>query len=127
MASYVVVIHVFTLIVVLCFDVPWWIHTIFLSAIMGSLVWAINSGLSQPHFFLKYESTYQRWSVSSDNRQWHQYESIRVAYLNESFVWIILASPGGARKAAIIGVDSMLNERFLQLRRCILCPDLFNQ
>jgi hypothetical protein len=120
-------IHVFTIVCVLVFDISIFISAATVLAIIASLVWSISKWLSMRRYFIKYESSDKCWSVSIDGQQWWRYKSISVAYLNDAFVWIILDSPGRATRAAIIGVDSMPSERFLQLRRCILCPNMFDQ
>jgi hypothetical protein len=128
MLIYIVILHVFTIVCVLGFDIPLLMCTVVILMTLVALAWSIKAWLYQQRYSLKYESTYKCWSMSAaDVKQWQQYESVRVVYLNDTLVWIILGSPYSGTKAAIIGVDSMPNERFLQLRRCILCPDMFDQ
>ena len=126
-AIYIAVFHVFTFIGVLYFDASVLIRAVVLLALLASLARALKQWACQQQFFIKYESVYQCWSVSNDAQQWQLYESLSVAYLNDTLVWITRSSPGGENRAVIIGVDSMANERFLQLRRCIFCPDMFDQ
>ncbi len=126
MVIYIVILHVFTIVCVLGFDISLLMCAAVILMTLVSLVWSIKAWLCQC-YSIKYESLYKCWSVSTDAQQWQQYESVSVVYLNDTLVWIILGSPGTGARAAIIGVDSMPNERFLQLRRCILCPNMFDQ
>ncbi|MFK7794261.1 MAG: protein YgfX [Gammaproteobacteria bacterium] len=125
--AYIAIIHLFALICVLGFDIPNYLRTVGVFALLVSLLWSIKQWLCQQQYLIKYEGLYQCWSISVDAQEWRRYESVRVAYLNDAFVWIVLSSPGVPQKARLIGVDSMENERFLQLRRCILCPDMFKR
>jgi len=126
MAFFICVVHVFTFVSALYFDLPLFFYVVILLAVLISWVWSINQWSCHQHYFIKYESVYQSWSVSNDTQQWQRYENLSVAYINDALVWIILGSPGGNAMASLIGVDSMDNERFLQLRRCILCPNMFD-
>ncbi len=125
LAVCIVIAHAFTIISVLCFDVAIIVRASVALLLMISLAWNLYKW-SHNHYFIKYESAYTRWSMSLDARRWQQYETVSIAYLNGAFVWIILSSPSRVSRAAIIGVDSMSAERFLQLRRCILCPDILD-
>ena len=127
MAVYIIVIHIFAVVCVLSFDIPTFVCAVAVLGLLATLLWSIKQWMRQQQYLIKYESIYKCWSVSIEAQQWQRYESISVAYLNDAFVWIILSSPGVPRKAKLIGVDSMGNERFLQLRRCILCPDMFDE
>lgn len=126
-AIYIIIVHVFTVVCVLNFDISMIISAVAVLVTLASMVWSINKWSCQHHYFIKYEPTYQCWSVSNDGHRWQRYESIRVAYLNDALVWITLSLPGSATRAALIVVDSIPSERFLQLRRCILCPDMFER
>ncbi len=126
MVTYIVILHVFSIVCVIGFDIPVLMSAFAILTIVVSLMWSIKTWRCE-HYSIKYESLYKYWSVSTDAQQWQRYESVSVAYLNDTLVWIILRSPGVVTKAAVIGVDSISNERFLQLRRCILCPDMFDQ
>ena len=127
MAIYIAIVHVFTIVCVLGFDIPIFIRAVMTLVMLASLLWSIKKWAYQPRCYLKYESIYKCWGVSSDAQRWQRYESVSVSYLNDTLVWIILGSPGNANRAAIIGVDSLSHERFLQIRRCILCPEMFDR
>ena len=127
MTIYIVVIHVFTGICILSFDIPTTLCAVGVIILLASFLWCLKQWVFQPQSLIKYEYIYKRWSVSDDVQQWQYYESVNVVYLNDTFVWIILSSPGIPSQAKLIGVDSMEDERFLQLRRCILCPEMFGR
>ncbi len=124
---YIAAVHVFTIICLLGFDLPAPCCAVAILVILASLARSIRQWLCQAPYFIKFESVYSCWSVLVDAPPWQRHESINVAYLNDTLVWITLASPGSVKRVAIIGVDSMENERFRQLRRCILCPDMFDR
>ena len=126
MSLCIVIVHVFTFFAALCFDLPILIYVAILLGVLVSLAWFIHTYIHRQCFFLKYESHYQRWSASNDAKQWQRYDSLNVAYINSTLVWIILASPGRVSKSSLISVDSMAKDKFLQLRRCILCPEMFD-
>lgn len=127
MVIYIVLVHVFTIVCVHGFDMPLILIVSATLGLLGSLVVSLKQWSYKGRFFIKYESIFKCWSVSSDSSHWQRYEHIEVAYLNDSLVWIILSSPGKRSRAEVIGVDSLTYQRFLQLRRCIICPGMFNQ
>lgn len=124
-AAYIFIVHAFTLFCALSFEVSALICLSLVIAIFASMAWQIFTW-ARRHYFLKYEPKVQCWSISSDKHQWRRYNSVTYIYLNNSFVWLILRASGGASTSVIIGVDSMPTERYLQLRRCIICPGIFN-
>ena len=119
------IVHLFVGFSVIYFDVTINVKSVLLIFVLASLIWQINqwrkSGL-----FAQYKSQNGSWDLSFDNQHWQCYETIKTAYLNGSFVWIIFSAPGQRTRSVIIGVDSMPTERFLQLRRCILCPGMYS-
>ncbi|MFK8027692.1 MAG: protein YgfX [Gammaproteobacteria bacterium] len=127
MVIYIVFVHVFTIVCVMSFDLSMLLIASTTLILLISLAITLKQWSAKGHFFIKYESAFKCWSVSSDSNHWQRFEHLNVAYLNDSLVWIILSSPGKRSRAKIIGVDSLSNERFLQLRRCIICPGIFNQ
>ncbi len=119
------IVHLFAGFSVIYFDVTIDMKSALLILVLASVTWQLNrwrkSGL-----FANYESQSDCWKLSLDNQHWQYYETIKTAYLNGSLVWIIFSAPGQRTRSVIIGVDSMPAERFLQLRRCILCPAMYS-
>ena len=67
------------------------------------------------------------WQLSDDLRSWLHVNSISAIYVNEWFVWIVIGMNNAHKKGIIIGRDSLSAERFIQLRRCILSPDVLHR
>lgn len=124
-AACIFVVHVFVIFCVLNFEIAIYVSTGMVLAIFASLYWQISAWLRH-HCFLRYESASSCWSISFDKEHWQHYSAISCLYLNDSFMWLILRSSVSAHTSAIIGADSMPTERYLQLRRCIICPGIFN-
>ena len=122
---YIVAIHLCGLILILLFQIPPAVCVAGVILLAFSLLDGVKRYLSRSHYWLKYEPIYKYWAISIDGKVWRRYQDLRVVCLNDALVWIILSSAGQSQSAVMIGVDCMLNERFLQLRRCILCPDAF--
>lgn len=126
---YSIFVHALTLLCVLSFDIPVMASSVAVFLISVSFVAAVRSQKQPSSCSIKYESKYPCWNIcwnaSADEQVWQRYETVKIAYLNDTFVWIIMNSPNNVSRAVLIGVDSLPNERFLQLRRCILCPTMF--
>lgn len=89
------------------------------------VAWLINH--LRPYsksFQLIYESKLDLWSLSEDRENWQQFRSLDKIYVNQWFVWVVLSNSDKLTKGLIIGRDSLPSERYLQLRRCILCPEV---
>lgn len=78
-------------------------------------------------YILMYESNTKLWKVCEKCDNWQQYNTLSAMYINQWFVWIVLSNSDNKTKGLIIGRDSLPSERYLQLRRCILCPEVVRQ
>ncbi len=76
---------------------------------------------------LKFDSKTKTWKMSKDGRNWHCFDVVNTIYLNDWFVWLVFKNSTKHTQGVIIGRDSLPIERFMQLRRCILCPEVIHQ
>ena len=121
--SFIIFVHLFVAILIVNFVVPDYMKFFLVSAIVVSFYYQwCQWKLSKCQ--LKYAAKTKQWSVSAGSVECINYQELRTIYLNCTFVWIILSSPGLSSKYIWVGVDSMSAEKFLQFRQCILCPEL---
>lgn len=93
------------------------------------LVWLAFKVLKQIYnntYYLIFELKSSLWKFSEDGVKWQYFDGLSAIYVNRWFVWIVLSNQHNHSKGLIIGSDSLLDERFMQLRRCILCPNLLH-
>lgn len=78
----------------------------------------------QQNVHINFTSNNMLWSITENSKKCEYYHSASCRYINAWFVWIVFSNSNGSKKGIIIGRDSLPTERFMQLRRCILNPEL---
>lgn len=67
----------------------------------------------------------QKWSASKNNQKPKMYDQIRTVYLNQKFLWVILESSKSEKLSLMTSAESMTDDKYRQLRRYIISPELF--
>ena len=121
----IVVSHVISVVLIVQFAVPIVIKLMVGVIVICSLNWQLLKW-HKSNMVLRFQPSVCCWSTSIDSKHWLAYSAIKKVYLCDVFVWIVLSSPGKVDKPVILSVDSLEGDKFIQLRRCILCPELFS-
>lgn len=116
-------LHLCVICVVFLFDV-----SIYAKAFLSISLLIISWVQIKRHYVSMYTLTYQAktntWAIAEIEGNYEQYTDISKIFVNEWFVWIVLKQLNITSRGIFIGRDSLPSERFVQLRRCILCPDI---
>ena len=120
----IITAHSFSIGLISLFAIPVTLKLVAIVMTVISLCWQLHKWY-ESDIEIRYQASNQSWTVPGEGKCGQSYSVIKTVYLCDVFVWIILSSPGQAVKPVIVGVDSLESEKFLQLRRCILCPELF--
>ncbi len=100
-------------------------------AVMYKWTLFVCLGLSAVRFLIKwrksailceYNANKDRWQVSKATGEWIQVFKIRAIYVTDRCAWINFHTGSGKVIAVLIGADALPADKFLQLRRSVICP-----
>ncbi len=80
----------------------------------------------QKKFCIQFEPAAGVWKQGGNTGSWLRFNRISKIYINQWFVWVVFCTHEKRAKGIIIGRDSLPIERFMQLRRCILSPQVIH-
>jgi len=80
----------------------------------------------QKKFCIQFEPATQIWKLQVNDGSWLRFNTVSKIYINQWFVWVVFCTHNKHAKGIIIGRDSLPVERFMQLRRCILSPQVIH-
>ena len=111
--------------VVLGYDVPTLVKVFLILVLLTFLVILVRREYKK-EIVLKYDYVLMEWCVGEPNSGDIRFDVISKAYINDWFIWVIFSAHGKHSKGIIIGRDSLPIERFMQLRRYILSPEVMS-
>ncbi len=123
-AAYLVGSHLLAAICLLNTSVPVNIVIILSGLLLCSFYYQLNRWKFD-RYHLIFKPLTNHWQLTKNQQSKKQFNQLRTVYLNSAFIWIILSSTIHGRQSLILGVDSLSEEEYRQIRRYIISPELF--
>ena len=121
-----IVIHILVFYIVVLYEVSIYVKIIVCSIILLSLITNIRNEFQRKDI-LRFDVSNKSWQISIDRLNYQQISKISCLHASEWCVFVLLDFNQRRSKTFLIGSDSLLAERFMQLRRCILSPEVVHR
>ena len=118
----VFVLAIFT---VFQFAILLWVKIFLVITICSYGIWEIRKWKTS-RYVLCFETQTQQWNVSLNQSEVRIINSLWPLYLSDRFVLLRLDLGGRNTACVLVLTDSLAKDKFLQLRRCILCPEVMS-
>ncbi len=118
--AWIIVIHLLAMAVIAMFVLP-----IEIKGMLGLLVvilgvWQWRKWSSRI-WRLQFDASRGQWKMGSGYQDWNLIDSVQPIYVNDQLIWLKFYCAGRSL-TVIAGVDSLSKEKYLRLRRSVICP-----
>ena len=120
------IIHILVFNIVLLYQASVYVKIFVCSLILLSFITNMRNEFHRKDI-LRFDVANKSWQISIDRLNYQQITKLSCLHANEWYVCALLEFNQQTSKTFLIGSDSLLAERFMQLRRCILSPEVVHR
>ena len=118
--SWIIIIHLLAGVMTSLFVITMEIKILLACLVALHGIWQFR-GWAGRRWHLQFDANRQLWNVAMGERVWKEVTSVQPVYINDRLIWLKFVCAGRSL-TVIADANSVSNQKFMQLRRSVICP-----